>query len=113
TAAHFDDAVGRLDVEQLHRPAVAGHVRRAPAHDPAGDVPCGSGRVVELCQPPVTSPPVHAPVKHPLCDPHEVSQALQVDLKSMPAPERTLASSVTPSLLSIGELSEATGVPPR
>src|SRR4030095_6093490 len=29
----------------------------------------------------------------------------------MPAPERTLASSVTPPLLSIGELSERTGVP--
>ena len=29
----------------------------------------------------------------------------------MPAPERTLASSVTPTLLSIGELSERTGVP--
>ncbi|MGH3615814.1 MAG: hypothetical protein ACRDRK_25115, partial [Pseudonocardia sp.] len=38
TAAEFDDAVGRLDVEKLHRPAVARHVRRAPAHDPAGDV---------------------------------------------------------------------------
>jgi DNA-binding transcriptional MerR regulator len=29
----------------------------------------------------------------------------------MPAPERTLASSVTPASLSIGELSERTGVP--
>jgi DNA-binding transcriptional MerR regulator len=29
----------------------------------------------------------------------------------MPATERTLASSVTPPLLSIGELSERTGVP--
>ncbi len=36
TTAEFDDAVGQLDVEKLHRPAVARHVRRAPAHDPAG-----------------------------------------------------------------------------
>src|SRR4029453_14165546 len=96
---------------QLHRPAVAGHVGGAPAHDPAGQVPDGAGRAVEMGQPPVTSPPVHAAVKHPLCDPHEVSRALQVDLKSMPAPERPLASSVTPASLSIGELSERTGVP--
>ena len=111
TAAEFDDAVGRLDVEKLHRPAVTRHVRRAPAHDPAGDVPYGSGRLVELCQPPVTSPPLHDAAQHPLLATHEVSKALRVDLKSMPATERTLASSVTPTLLSIGELSDRTGVP--
>ena len=111
TAAEFDDAVGRLDVQKLHRPAVARHVRRAPAHDPAGDVPYRSGRVVELCQPPVTSPPLHDAAQHPLLDTHEVSNALRVDLKSMPATERTLASSVTPTLLSIGALSERTGAP--
>jgi hypothetical protein len=66
TAANFDDTVGRLDVEQLHRPAVARHVRRAPAHDSAGGVPYGSGRLVELCQPPVTSPPLHDAAEHPL-----------------------------------------------
>jgi DNA-binding transcriptional MerR regulator len=111
TAAEFDDVVGRLDVEKLHRPAVARHVRRAPAHDPAGEVPCGSGRVVELCQPSVTSPPSHHAVQHPLLDVHAVSTPLRVRLKSMPATERTLASSVTPTSLSIGELSELTGVP--
>src|SRR5207244_1478623 len=111
TAAEFDDAVGRLDVEKLHRPAVARHVRRAPAHDPAGDVPYGSGRLVELCQPPVRSPPLDDAAQHPLLDVHQVSKALRVDLKSMSAAERTLASSVTPTLLSIGELSERTGVP--
>src|SRR4029453_15446780 len=74
-------------------------------------VPDGSGRVVELCQPPARSPPLHAAAQQPLLDAHEVSKALRVDLKSMPAPERTLASSVTPPLLSIGELSEGTGVP--
>jgi DNA-binding transcriptional MerR regulator len=49
--------------------------------------------------------------QHPLLDVHQVSKALRVGLKSMPATERTLASSVTPTLLSIGELSERTGVP--
>jgi hypothetical protein len=111
TAAQFDDPVGRLDLEQLHRPAVAGQVRRAPAHDPAGEVPDRSGRVVELCHPPVTSPPSHDAGQHPVADTHEVSKALRVDLKSMPARERILASSVTSTLLSIGELSERTGVP--
>jgi len=52
TAAQLDHAVGRLDVEKPHRPAVARHVRRAPAHDPAGEVPDGPGRAVELCHPP-------------------------------------------------------------
>src|SRR4029450_4928355 len=49
--------------------------------------------------------------QHPVPDTHEVSKALRVDLKSMPATERTLASSVPPTLLAIGELSERTGVP--
>src|SRR3989337_1244656 len=40
-----------------------------------------------------------------------VSEALRVRLKSMPATERPEAASVTPTLLSIGELSERTGVP--
>ena len=111
TAAEFDDAVGRLDVEKLHRPAVARHVRRASAHDPAGGVPHGSGRVVELCQPAVSSPPLHDAAQRPVLDAHHRSRALRVRLKSMPATERTVASSVTPTLLSIGELSERTGVP--
>src|SRR4030095_11138609 len=40
-----------------------------------------------------------------------ICRALRVRLKSLPAIERTLASPVTPMLLSIGELSERTGVP--
>jgi MerR HTH family regulatory protein len=75
-AANFDDTLGRLDVEKLHRP-----------------------------------PPLHDPDQQPLPDAHQQSSALQVPLKPMPASENTRASSVTPTLLSIGELSERTGVP--
>src|SRR5262249_26636987 len=102
TAARLDGAAGRLGGAKLDRPAVARHVRRAPAHDPAGDVAYGSGRVVELCQSSTGTPPLGDAVQHPLLDLHELSTALQVGLKSMPATERTLASSVTPTLLSIG-----------
>src|SRR5262245_60928216 len=82
TAAEFDDTVSRVDVEKLHRPAVARHVRRAPAHDPASDMPYGSSRVVELCHAAVTTPPLHDAAQHPLLDAHQVSTALRVRLKS-------------------------------
>src|SRR5436305_1966113 len=76
TAAEFDDAVGRLNVEKPHRPAVARYVRRAPAHDPAGDISDGSGRLVELCQPSTRTPPLQDAAQHPLLDVHQASKAL-------------------------------------
>ena len=49
-------AVGRLDGEQVHRPAVALNVRGAPAHEPADGASGRSGRVMTL--PPRTFAPL-------------------------------------------------------
>ena len=72
-AAEFDDAVARLDFEELDRPAVAPDVRRAPAEDPADDMPGRSGGFVGLRD--------EAPTKT-VRDAHPASRPLQVRSKS-------------------------------
>src|SRR5437764_2554046 len=103
TAAEFEHAAGRLHVEKSRGPAVPGDVRRAAAHDPAGEVPRGAGRPVELGQAPVPGPPRQETAQHLLFDLHGASEPLRVASKSMSEP--------TPVSLSIGELAERTGVP--
>jgi DNA-binding transcriptional MerR regulator len=110
-AAEFDDPIGWPDVEELRRLAAARYVRGSRTHDPSRDVPAGSARVEKLRRPPARAPPFGNAPQRTLFDVHITSTAFQVRSKSMTAYERAAASPENAQLLSIGELSERTGVP--
>ena len=100
-AAEFDDAVSRLDLQELDRPPVAPDVRLAMAEQPTFEMTNGSGRAMSLRE--------QAAAKT-VRDGHATSRALQVRSKSSGRCARYRRSLSRPEFLSIGELAERTGV---
>src|SRR5262249_52829548 len=88
--------------EELNRPPVTADVRRAPAEDPAFDLPHRARGIVGLRDEATTKTvwDVHASEEN-------TSSTLEVKVTAVRDVRR---SSGTPALLSIGELAERTGV---
>lgn len=79
-AAEFDDPVGRLEVEQLDRPAGMGHLRGTPAMIQPARWPRALVGWWNWASP-VRGPPLQDAAQHRLCAPHEGSPSTSRSLE--------------------------------